>query len=1065
MKTKLLALLIFATTLASAQSGTAPENAEQLAIRMAALRTEVAPFLQSLPPQLDVREKTSLTGDDWISHFEVAPKSPTGGVRPDWETVGMDVSQWTNTTVPEWRYTEQYAKTPASCILWYRKEFTAAQVPDGKRVFLAFEGVDWEAEVWLNGQKLGSHSVYFEPFKFDVTDVLSASGQNTLAVRVIDGPLYGEPASNWALFPVPPATDQRYVRDRTKSLIGLQRGDMHIGGGYGIFGEVYLETTGSSAISNLLVRGYTARDEAVVQVFSDVTATAPSSVRVELLPENFTGTSYTETVPFEPGNTTAQQTVTVNMPGARRWSPESPWLYRCRVSLLNAAGTVIDTYDALFGYRTIEMVSPTNPREGLEEGSLLLDGEPLYLRGACIQGLNVLGFWGEDETLQNVLLLLKAGNFNAIRSCQHMQTPKVRELLDRLGIMSQQDVGSRYPTRSENPAGIRAGLIHASYVASRVCYNNPGVVFVSLSNETEFDPTEVAAAALQGDPERLLVPVSGRLNTIYPHQYPEWVSSAYYSWHHTYAINKDAWKGTLPESTRSQVLDSIHPYWGWYPEKGQLYNWCRVQIPGRMLQVGEYGSEALDGYETMEDYPTSWGATPARDADVLWGHVQVVKDDIRQVVGFRGAHPSSLEEYIEASQTYQYDQLSEMTKAWRLSPQRIAAYFQFHFIDVIPANWPKSIISHDLTPKRGYFAMAQANQPLVPLPRLVPGGNGMELWVANHKKESYQNCQIEWTASSGGQVLAQGQKGVDVPRTGAVLAGTADLSNIDASVEVVDIRLVLKDSEGIELSRYTQEMYIQSWRIAGGITLPFRNDTAAWIEAETAQEDATTSVDVSKASTSSAKKGLSVQPAYHLTLPSSIIWYSTRSAIQQTHQLWVRHANAQPVQIRLNIDDNSLGVFTLGATAGWGYTDEEWAWTAIPLPADLFTAAGSGLKIRFDFLNGVNINLDCMTLASSELDQPTGTRVVSLSDPNPEMGTCEFELMSGDAVKLRWQGIIGYDYQVEYSYDLSEWFNDLPNSIATGVASAGELSYTDTTSTPPPNGKRFYRIRRIVSQP
>jgi len=167
--------------------------------------------------------------------------------------------------------------------------------------------------------------------------------------------------------------------------------------------------------------------------------------------------------------------------------------------------------------------------------------------------------------------------------------------------MSQQDVGSRYPTR-HNSAQILPELLKASKAITRVCYNNPGVVFVSFANETEFNPKKMIAAALQEDPERLMIPISGHLSKILPHQYPKWVSKKYYSWHHTYIINKDAWKGKLPESMRSQILDSIHPYWGWYPEKGQLENWCRIQTPGRMLQVGEYGSEALDGYETMQEY-------------------------------------------------------------------------------------------------------------------------------------------------------------------------------------------------------------------------------------------------------------------------------------------------------------------------------------------------------------------------------------------------------------------------------------------------------------------------------
>ena len=61
-----------------------------------------------------------------------------------------------------------------------------------------------------------------------MTDVLEK--KNSLAVRVLDGPKFGEPAAYWSLFPIPKAEEKRYVRDKSKSLQGLRNGDHHIGG-------------------------------------------------------------------------------------------------------------------------------------------------------------------------------------------------------------------------------------------------------------------------------------------------------------------------------------------------------------------------------------------------------------------------------------------------------------------------------------------------------------------------------------------------------------------------------------------------------------------------------------------------------------------------------------------------------------------------------------------------------------------------------------------------------------------------------------------------------------------
>jgi hypothetical protein len=71
---------------------------------------------------------------------------------------------------------------------WYRIEFKAPQESRGQRLTLTFEGVNYAAEVWLNGNKLGGFTGAFLRGKFDVTRLVAASGQNALAVRVSPPP-------------------------------------------------------------------------------------------------------------------------------------------------------------------------------------------------------------------------------------------------------------------------------------------------------------------------------------------------------------------------------------------------------------------------------------------------------------------------------------------------------------------------------------------------------------------------------------------------------------------------------------------------------------------------------------------------------------------------------------------------------------------------------------------------------------------------------------------------------------------------------------------------------------
>ena len=58
-----------------------------------------------------------------------------------------------------------------SCV-WYRKEFT---IPDNwfsKNILLHFGAVDYEAEVWINGQSVGTHRGGYTPFTFDITELV-----------------------------------------------------------------------------------------------------------------------------------------------------------------------------------------------------------------------------------------------------------------------------------------------------------------------------------------------------------------------------------------------------------------------------------------------------------------------------------------------------------------------------------------------------------------------------------------------------------------------------------------------------------------------------------------------------------------------------------------------------------------------------------------------------------------------------------------------------------------------------------------------------------------------------
>ncbi len=79
-----------------------------------------------------------------------------------------------NTQMPELTYEE--------ITIWYKKTFSFKRNPD-KRLFLHFGSVNYKADVYLNGLKLGSHEGGFTPFQFEITDLVK-DGDNSIIVKV-----------------------------------------------------------------------------------------------------------------------------------------------------------------------------------------------------------------------------------------------------------------------------------------------------------------------------------------------------------------------------------------------------------------------------------------------------------------------------------------------------------------------------------------------------------------------------------------------------------------------------------------------------------------------------------------------------------------------------------------------------------------------------------------------------------------------------------------------------------------------------------------------------------------
>jgi len=130
---------------------------------------------------------------------------------------------------------------------WFKTEFSIPESDKGKVVWLSFDGINYRAEVWVNGKRIADSNEMagmFQRFKFNITDAVNKDGKNILAVKVypVDHP--GTPGTQFK----PLANNRGPIEDLFKDLT------LKISGGWdcampvrdrntGIYQEVYLTFT------------------------------------------------------------------------------------------------------------------------------------------------------------------------------------------------------------------------------------------------------------------------------------------------------------------------------------------------------------------------------------------------------------------------------------------------------------------------------------------------------------------------------------------------------------------------------------------------------------------------------------------------------------------------------------------------------------------------------------------------------------------------------------------------------------------------------------------------------
>ncbi len=291
---------------------------------------------------------------------------------------------------------------------WYRRKITVPAEWSSRRVWLRFEAVDWEARVWVNGQEVGRHEGGYTPFAFDITDQVKPGESATIVVRAYDPTDRELPTGKQIVF--------WYTFTS------------------GIWQTVWLEARPETYLDSLKLVPRHGPDGWSLAVEAAV-AGSDGAAHVRLASPDETVSPAEGDVELRDGRGTFQAELKISDP--KLWSPKDPHLYDLNVQVTGPGGEA-DTVKSYFGLRTIE-----RGRYGdLPYESVLLNGEPIYLRGALDQSFNPDGIYTapSDEFLRKDMELAKSLGLNFLRI--HIKPDEPRRLYwaDRVGVMIMEDM-------------------------------------------------------------------------------------------------------------------------------------------------------------------------------------------------------------------------------------------------------------------------------------------------------------------------------------------------------------------------------------------------------------------------------------------------------------------------------------------------------------------------------------------------------------------------------------------------------------------------------------------------
>jgi beta-glucuronidase len=404
-----------------------------------------------LYPQTNLYRQTVELSDFWSFRFDPADAGLTNG----WQNGFEDARP---IAVPA-SWNEQFEEGrdflgPA----WYRTTFDLPWGWNEKKVVLRFGSVNYLAEVWLNGQSLGSHEGGHLPFEFEISSFVKQTG-NQLIIRV-DGRLAfdrvppgnvtGDPADFFASH----AGNYPQAQFDFFPYCGIQRPVMLYATSHNYLRDIVVEAQFQDTLGKIHVQAKQVGGESAMARFHLSGHEHDSMLEV----------------PF----TSERIEVNLDVPDVVLWSPQNPNLYDLSVALIQN-GNVLDSYSLKVGVRTIKVVGD----------QLLLNDEPIYLKGfGRHEDFPVVGRGYLPALIVKDYALMQWVGANSFRTSHYPYSEQMLDMADQLGILVIDETPAVGLYFREDGLEKRNALCE-QYIRELIARdkNHPSVIMWSVANE------------------------------------------------------------------------------------------------------------------------------------------------------------------------------------------------------------------------------------------------------------------------------------------------------------------------------------------------------------------------------------------------------------------------------------------------------------------------------------------------------------------------------------------------------------------------------------------------------